>query len=52
MEMSLKFGCLPYTVGKQPSIPMINLEVNGRYDEDDESWKLEHMYRQQLAALV
>ena len=25
MEMSLKVGCLPYDVGKQPSISLINL---------------------------
>ena len=26
MEVSVKVGCLPYAVGKQPSIPWINLE--------------------------
>ena len=25
MEVSLQVGCLPYAVGKQPSIPLINL---------------------------
>ena len=34
--MSLKAGCLPYDVGKQPSIPLINLGKNGRYAEDDD----------------
>ena len=29
MEVSLRVGCLPYAVGKQPSIPLINLGRNG-----------------------
>ena len=29
MEVSLKVGCLLYAVGKQLSIPMIDLEENG-----------------------
>ena len=40
MEVSLKVGRLPYAVGKQPSIPLINddddgiVEKNGRQDDD------------------
>ena len=32
MEMLLEVGCLPHAVGKQPSIPLIDLvlEENGR----------------------
>ena len=34
--MSLKVGGLHYDVGKQPSIPLINLgKKSGRYDDDD-----------------
>ena len=29
MEVFLKIGCLPYAVGKQLSIPLINLGKNG-----------------------
>ena len=36
----LKIGCLPYAVGKQPSIPSINLGKNGQKwtlnDDDDD----------------
>ena len=35
MEMLLKVGCLPYAVGKQPSIPSI-VEENGRLDDDND----------------
>ena len=31
-----KAGCLPYAVGKQPSIPLISLERSGRCDDDDD----------------
>ena len=34
--MSLKVGCLLYAVGKQPSIPLINLGKNGHYDDDND----------------
>ena len=32
----LKAGCLPYAVGKQPSIPLINLGRNGHLTDDDD----------------
>ena len=35
--MLLKVDCLPNAVGKQPSIPLIILEENGRLTDDDES---------------
>ena len=34
--MSLKVGCLPYAVGKQLYIPLINLGNNGYYTDDDD----------------
>ena len=34
--MSLKVGCLPYAVVKQPSIPLINLGKNGHFADDDD----------------
>ena len=36
MEVSLKVGCLPYAVGKQPSIPLINLGRKRTLNDDDE----------------
>ena len=33
-------GFLPYAVGKQPSIPLINLGKNGRKADDDDRLKL------------
>ena len=35
-RVSLKVGCLPYAVGKQPSIPCLILEKNGRNADDDD----------------
>ena len=34
--MSLKVGCLPYAVGKQPSKPLINLGRKWTDDDDDD----------------
>ena len=36
MEVSLKVGCLPYAVGKQPSIPMINRGRKWTLNDDDD----------------
>ena len=38
-QVLLKVGCLPYAVGKQPSIPLINLgKKDIKDDDDDEPW--------------
>ena len=34
--VSSKVGCLLHAVGKQPSLPLINLGKNSRYDDDDD----------------
>ena len=34
--MLLKADCLPNAVGKQPSLPLIYLEENGLYTDDDD----------------